>query len=304
MLVKNLRLRALVLTAGLGLRLRPLTLFLPKALLPVCGEPVAAYTLGSLTRCGCEAVALNLHHQGAAIQNVFGDRHQRLPITYSMEPELLGTLGALFPLRAFLSEADLVILINGDSLCSWPLEKMLKQHLNSGAEATMLLHRRSPSAVLGGPVGVGANGNVVQLRDASPIEEVTRRHLFMGAHILSPHLLDRVRGRPGDIVAELYIPLLKDGGRIRAVITSRKWHDLGTPSRYLEACLDWTRSHNGRLAGLRPRNVFAGSAQVADSARIQRSVIESGAVVGGGGQSRRLCSASWGKSSGGLHSST
>ncbi len=280
--MKNLRLRALVLTAGFGLRLRPLTLFLPKALLPVCGVPVAGHTLASLARSGCEAAALNLHHEAAAIPKVFGKRYQNLPITYSLEPKILGTFGALFPLKTFLAEADLIILVNGDSLCSWPLQKMIRQHLNSGAEATMLLHRRSPSVLLGGPVGVGSKGNVVQLRDAPAIDEVTKRHLFIGAHILSPHLLDRVRESPGDIVAELYIPLLAEGGQIRGVVTSQKWHDLGTPSRYLAACLDWIGSRNGGVPGLRPRKVIANSAQVAESADVQRSVIESGASVDAG----------------------
>jgi len=278
-LVKNLRWRALVLTAGLGLRLRPLTLFLPKALLPVCGVPVAGQTLCSLSEAGCEAVALNLHHQASAIPKVLGDRFQNLPITYSLEPALLGTFGALFPLKSFLSDADLIVLVNGDSLCSWPFQRMMKQHLDTGADATLLLHRKSPTAAQGGPVGVGANGNVVQLRDSPPIQEVSKRHLFMGAHILSPHLFDRLREKPGDIVTELYIPLLREGGRMHGVVTSRKWHDLGTPARYLTACLDWTRSRIGGVPGLQPRKLIADSARVDDSADIHRSVIESDAVV-------------------------
>ena len=277
--MKNLRLRALVLTAGLGQRLRPLTLFLPKALLPVCGEPVVGHSLECLVRSGCEAVTLNTHHLAESIPRVFGERYRGLPVSYSVERELQGTLGALFPLKKSLAEADLVILLNGDSLCLWPLQKMIKHHLRSRAEATLLLHRRSHDELLGGGVGVGPDGDVVQLRDAAPTREVARRHIFMGAHILSPHLLEHIQRGPADIVGDLYIPLLKEGRRIRGVVTSRRWHDLGTPARYLSGCLDWARNYSGRAPSLRPWNMIADKAQVADSAEIQHSVIEMDTVV-------------------------
>ena len=134
------RLRALVLTAGLGLRLRPLTLFLPKALLPVRGEAVAGHTLRGLARAGVRSAALNLHHLGDAIEDHFGAEVHGLPITYSREEPIQGTLGALYPLRDHLADADLVLLANGDSMCEWPWKSMIKKHLRARAEATLLLH--------------------------------------------------------------------------------------------------------------------------------------------------------------------
>ena len=275
--MKNPRLRAFVLTAGFGTRLRPLTHFLPKALLPICGEAVAGHTLGQLARAGCESAVLNLHHLGDAVAAYFGAEHDGMPITYSPEEEIQGTLGALSPVRDHLGEADLIVLINGDSLCSWPLKSMIRQHLRAGADATLLLHRRRPSEALGGPVGVDAQGSVVQLRDAEPVGEVTKRHIFMGAHILAPHLLQQVEEKPADIVSDLYIPLLKENGVIRSVVTGRRWHDLGTPERYLEASLDWARSR--KLPGFRPSGVISPRAQVHETASIQRSVVEAGGVV-------------------------
>ncbi len=275
--MKSRRLRAFVLTAGLGSRLRPLTYFLPKALLPICGEAVAGRTLRQFARLGCESAVLNLHHLGGDISEHFGSTYHGLPITYSPEEVIQGTLGALYPQRDYLAQADLVLLVNGDTLCSWPWKKMIKKHLRSGADATMLLHRKRPQEALGGPVGVDARGAVVQLRDAEPVGEVTRRHIFAGAHVLAPRLLERIEKGPSDIVGDLYIPLLKEKGRIHSVTTARKWHDLGTPERYLQASLGWARRR--KLPGFRSSGVVSSLAEIDETASVQRAVVEGGAVV-------------------------
>ncbi len=277
--MKSPRTRAFVLTAGFGSRLRPLTYFLPKALLPIGGEVVAGHTLGQLARFGCESAVLNLHHLGDAISEHFGASHNGLPITYSHEEEIQGTLGALHPVRGLLAEADLVLLVNGDTLCTWPWKALIRQHLRSGADATILLHRRPPREVLGGPVGVDARGAVVQLRDAEPTGEVTKWHIFMGAHVLAPHLLERIEEGAADIISDLYIPLLRDKGRIHSVVTARKWHDLGTPERYLAASLEWAR--NRRLPGFRPSSVISPLAEIDQASTLHRAVVEAGAIVQG-----------------------
>ena len=274
--MKKPRLRAFVLTAGLGIRLRPLTSFLPKALLPICGEAVTGRTLRQLARVGCESAMLNLHHLGDAVREHFGAAYSGLPIAYSHEEEIQGTLGALYLQREWLAEADLVLLVNGDTLCSWPWKAMIRRHLRSGSSVTMLLHRQRPRASLGGPVGVDTSGMVVQLRDAEPVAAIAKRHVFMGAHILAPRLLEKIRKGPSDIVGDLYVPLLKEEGRIRGVVTARRWYDLGTPERYLAASLDWARK---RMPGLRPRGFISPSAEVDEDAKLQGAVVEAGAVV-------------------------
>lgn len=275
--MKKPRLRAFVLTAGIGRRLRPLTLFLPKPLLPIRDQAVAGHTLRQLARLGCESAVLNLHHMGDAVEEHFGAEHDGLPIVYSREQEIQGTLGALYAQRDRLARADLVLLVNGDTLCSWPWKAMIRRHLRSRADATLLLHRRPPRAALGGPVGVDKGGMVVQLRDSEPIAEVASQHLFMGAHVLAPRLLERIGEGPSDIVGDLYVPLLKENGRIRSMITARKWHDLGTPARYLAASLDWAR----KGAPLRGRSFVSPAAEVEPTASVQRSAIEAGAAVRG-----------------------
>ena len=267
------RLRALVLAAGRGERLRPLTATLPKPLVPVGGRPLLAWTLERLRAAGCEAVAINLHHLGSQIRDRFGASFRGMPITYSPESELLGTAGALPPLRAFFEPADRVIVVNGDSLCRWPLETLLAAHVRRGPAATLLVHRKADPRAFGGGVAL-EDDRIVAFRRGSLADAAARRHLvFAGAQVLEPELLARIPEGPGDLVTVLYEPLLAAGAPLAAVVTERLWHDLGTPQRYLDAVLDWT--FRGSLQAARTVK----GAAVDPSATLRRTLVEAGAEV-------------------------
>ncbi len=279
------RLRAVVLCAGEGRRLRPLTHFLPKPLLPIAGRPVVEHTLARLKAVGCEAVAINLYHLGESIRRRLGESWEGMPLVYSPERELLGTLGVLGPLRPFLAEADLVLVVNGDSLCRWPFRRLLSRHARSGADASLLVSRRAEPAAFGGGLLVGDGRRILALGgDATPARG-ERRRVFAGAHTFAPSLLERsgkpLAGEPAELLADLYEPLLAAGGRLGAVETRRAWHDLGTPARYLAAAL--AVLGRGPLAR---RGHLAGAARVALGARVARSAIESGAEVAAGARLR------------------
>ncbi len=267
------RLRALVLAAGRGERLRPLTAALPKPLLPVAGRPLLAWTLERLRAAGCEAVALNLHHLGSQIRELFGTSFRGLPISYSEEATLLGTGGALPPVRDFLQQADLVLVVNGDTLCRWPVEALLAAHRRRRPAATLLVHRKADAREFGG--GVALEGDaIVAFRDGQLAYRAARRHcVFAGAQILEPELLQRLPEGPSDVVSALYEPLLAAGAPIAALTTTRLWHDLGTPRRYLEGVLDWT------FRGSRAAARIVKGAEVDGSARLRRTIVEAGARV-------------------------
>ncbi|MEZ5332095.1 MAG: NDP-sugar synthase [Thermoanaerobaculia bacterium] len=275
----ELDIRAVVLCAGLGMRLRPLTARLPKPLLPAVGRPVLEHTLAELRSLGCTSVAINLHHLPQTIRKRFGSAWQGMGITYSEEPEILGTLGALGPLRDFVAGGDLVLVVNGDSLCRWPLKRLVRLHLKSRADASLLVSRRARPERFGGGVLVGEDGRILALRGGREARKKEHRRVFAGAHVFSPALLDRaakpVAGEPGDFVTDLWEPLLTVDARLQAVETKRRWHDLGTPRRYLEAVLDTAR---GRWPGrLWRRRWIAGGARAEPGSRVKGSVLESGA---------------------------
>jgi mannose-1-phosphate guanylyltransferase len=304
--------RALVLAAGLGTRLRPLTDATPKPLLPVLGRPLLAWSLERLAAVGCEAVAINLHHHGDLIRARFGGEHAGMALTWSEEPVLLGTLGALAPLGDFFAGAGVVLILNGDSLCRWPLAELLQRHRQRRAAATLLLAARPYPAAFGGGVAVGRDGAIRSLMPPPspppPPLQTPARRVFAGAHVLSPELAAEAMacarhavrgmaaapaGAPPDIVRDLYEQLLAERpGCIASLTTSRRWHDLGTPRRFLAATLDWLAESGlrrwispdavvSRRATVRAASLEAGC-RVEAGADIAGSVLLAGAAVGAG----------------------
>jgi NDP-sugar pyrophosphorylase family protein len=270
-------LRALVLCAGRGERLRPLTDALPKPLIPVLGAPLVSHTLGVLAAAGVQAAALNLHHLGDRIPAALGERAGSMKLRYSVEEELLGTLGPFGRLREFFAGVDPVLLVNGDSLCRWPVAAVSAAHREGGAEATLLLSSRPEPARFGGGVVVDRGGRVLSFRGEGAGTEGTRVGVFAGLHVIAGRQLDGIEERPSDIVRDLYEPLLERGGAVRAVFTDRRWYDLGTPRRYLAGALAQAAAEPG--AG---SSWYGPGVEVEEGARVDGSVLESGVRVAAG----------------------
>lgn len=286
-----MRVRALVLAAGFGARLAPLTDQVPKPLTPVRGLTPLELTLRRLAEAGCEAVAINLHHRGGAIRRAIGHggdaRWPEMEIVYSEEPEILGTFGALRPLSRFFAPADAALVINGDTLCRWPIKRLLRRHRRRGTVATLFFVRSADPADFGGGVTVAAGGRVrsFAVPEEGPSGTRGRRLVFGGAQVLSPDLISRVPRGFSETVPTLYQPLLEQGAHLGAVSSRRAWHDLGTPRRLRNAAL---------AGGVRSRWLpwSAGSwsapdADVDPEARLTRSVLESGATVEAGARVQR-----------------
>jgi NDP-sugar pyrophosphorylase family protein len=247
----------------------------------VAGVPVAKRTLALLARAGCETAAVNLHHLGDQVRAALGESVGGMPLVYSREDEIQGTLGALWPLRDFYAAADTLLVINGDSLCRWPLARLLRAHRGGASAATLLLSVRAHPAAFGGGVGVGADGGIVTF-DRPSEDGIAHRRVFAGAHVLDPQRLEGLGEGPADFISGLYRPLLERGERITGVETRRPWHDLGTPRRYLGAVFEFLFRH-------RPwrRRWVGGGARVGRGARLRRAAVEAGAVVEPGARLRR-----------------
>jgi NDP-sugar pyrophosphorylase family protein len=296
--MKAPRLRAVVLAAGLGTRLRPLTTEVPKALLPVFGRTLIAWTLERLAAAGVDATAINLHHLAESIPRALGDRYADMSLVYSREESILGTLGALYPLRSFLEPAELVLLVNGDSLCRWPFEALIAHHLAArdaspgepAVLATLLLSATADAGAFGGGVAVDErSGRVLTLlparRPATSVLHASRR-VFIGAHVFAPAaVLEAPRART-DIVRDFYEPRLESGARIESVTVAAPWHDLGTPGRYLDAVLDWAAREDP--AGDRDRVVLEAGARLDAGVEARRSLVLGGARVGHGSRLDRV----------------
>jgi len=250
-------LAAMVLCAGMGTRLRPLTHLRPKPAAPVCDVPLLHLTLALLRGAGVTRVVVNTHHLPGQMAEVAreGARRLGLELRVSHEPVIAGTGGALREARPLLEGADPLVVVNGDVLFDLDLPSALAAHRASGALATMVL-LPMPAGARYAAVEVDPGGAVRRIAGAfGPGARDLAPWHFSGVHLVSAELLDRLPASPfeADVNRHVYPPLM-GGGRIRGLAASGYWNDLGTPARYLEANEDVLagRVPLGRFAGAEP----------------------------------------------------
>ena len=274
----------MVLCAGLGTRLRPLTNRVAKPAVPVCGVPLVRYALALLAGAGVRRAVVNVHHlpDGMARAAAEAAGALGLSLAVSREPVIAGTGGALREARGALAGAEHVLLVNGDVLFDVDLAAALAEHRASGALATMVL-LPMPAGARYASVDTDATGAVRRIAGAfGPGGEGLSPWHFSGVHVLSRALLDRVPEAPFecDINRHVYPPLMASGA-IRGRVVEGYWNDLGTPERYLGATAD-VLAGRVPLARFRGADPFAGTRELAPGVRAAASArIASAARLGG-----------------------
>lgn len=234
--------KAMILAAGLGTRLRPLTERLPKPLLPVAGTPLIVWNLLLLRRHGVTEVVVNLHHLGHLIQDALGDGGRYgLRIAYSHEPVILGTGGGLKQAEP-LFEGRPFFVLNGDTLLELDLTALAEFHRQRQALATMVL-RPDPEAARWGPVEVDDRQAVLSINGKGRrVGDSGRRSadtlMFAGVHIMHPRLLkDLPAGKESSII-DAYVRAIEQGESILGFRMAGYWSDVGTPERYAQVQRD------------------------------------------------------------------
>jgi NDP-sugar pyrophosphorylase family protein len=243
--------KAMILAAGLGTRLRPLTNTIPKPLLPIAGTPLIVWNLLLLKRHGFYDVVINLHHLGPMIEQALGNGSKfGLRIYYSHEPVILGTGGGIKQAEPNFS-GEPVLVLNGDTLFELDLEALCAFHRQRKAAATLVL-RSDADAARWGLVEIGSDDRIVRITgrgksDAAPI----RPRMFAGIHILHPRLLrDVPKGKPSSII-DAYVSAIQRDEPVFGYDLKSYWSDVGTPERYAQAEHDATTGLirlNDRLA--------------------------------------------------------
>jgi mannose-1-phosphate guanylyltransferase len=258
----------MVLCAGLGTRLRPLTDRVPKPAVPVCGVPLVRFSLALLAGAGVRRAVVNVHHlpevMAAAAEEA--GRAVGIAVAVSREPVIAGTGGALREARAHLAGAEAIYLVNGDVLFDVDLPAALAAHRASGALATMVL-LPMPEGAGYAAVETDPGGAVRRIAGKfGPGGEALSPWHFSGVHVLSPELLGRVPAEPFecDVNRHVYPPLMASGA-VRGYLAGGYWNDLGTPARYLQANRDV-------LAGAVPLARFPGADPFAGLARLDEGV--------------------------------
>jgi NDP-sugar pyrophosphorylase family protein len=225
-------LRGLVLAAGLGTRLAPVTDYLPKPLLPVAGRRLLDRALEALLDAGCTTIAVNAHHRADQIADHLRSHPQRHRLHLSLEPRILGTAGALHGARDVLAGADHLLVFNGDVLCPLPLNLLLAEHRASGALATLVLVDRPEINT----VRLGVGGTIRDLAGRLAVEPCAgdRALTFTGIACYRADILDHVPAGPSDLVSVLTGIIAREPAAVRGLVHAGDWDDLGTLPRYLD----------------------------------------------------------------------
>ena len=271
----------MILAAGFGTRLRPLTDELPKPLVPVGDRPAVAHIADRLVKAGILEAVLNTHHLAEAFTP---ERIAALPLRLRViyEPLILGTAGGVTHAAPLLGGGD-VILWNGDILADIDIAELLEEHRRASALATMAV---APRARGEGTVGIDERGAIVRLRGERFGEEA-RGGDFLGVTALGPVLRARLP-REGCLIGDGCLPALRARERIASVTTTTPWDDIGSIATYLQANARWLarldRGHFvGQGAAIAPGVVLQGSV-VGAGARVSGSGIVQGAVIWPGAQ--------------------
>jgi len=229
------KLHGMILAAGYGTRLAPLTDHVPKPLLPVGGKCLLDHAIDGLTRAGIDRIGVNTHHLPEPLEAHLKGRADAARFEIFRETEILGTGGALFGAADFLAEEPDFVIYNGDVLCDADLAPLLADHRQSGALATLLLvdwpRVNTVSLAPDGAItAIGGTGS-------GPEPGAEARSLtYAGIGVFSRDLLTRVGPGFSSLITPLVAALTTDPGRVRGYVSQGcAWTDLGTPRRYLEA---------------------------------------------------------------------
>lgn len=291
----------MILAAGLGTRMRPLSPRWAKPSLPVLDEPLLLRMVRGLAEQGVETVVVNTHAQRAQIRDALKEAPVRVVI--SSEPELRGSGGGILHARELLEGEDPFFVLNGDMCLDLDLRSLREAHLASGAVATLALRRDSRGAEFG-TIGYSADRFVRRVTEVLDLGAEDGCGLFTGLHAMGAGAFDQMPDRACfDIVRHVYVPLLQAGQKLGAWIqpTAASWWPVGCPRELLNANLEALRLRaaaagdarlivhpDARVEGELTAPVFIGAgAQVSSGARVgPHAVVGAGAQLPDGSRAR------------------
>lgn len=270
----------MILSAGYGTRLWPLTEDRTKPAIPILGKPLVGYVAEYLAGYGYNDIIVNLHHRPESVRRVLGDGSRfGVKLHYVDEPEILGTSGALDNARAHLQD-ETFIVINGKIITDIDLDAAMQTHRNSGAIATLVLlpnTRRERFTMVETEDGLlrgfgGMPSTAASSNDKLPL-------MFTGIQIIEPRIFDYIpRGVFSHSTTDVYPLAMSKGERIATHVGAGKWYELSTLHRYLHISLAMLAETGSDVtSGL--RSVISNAAQVSQAVLWDDVVIEASASV-------------------------
>lgn len=276
--------KAMILAAGFGTRLRPLTNERPKALMPVANRPILDWTREYLRNYGFTEIVVNAHHHHEQVVD-YVRRHPSHGVRteVSVEPEILGTGGGIKHVEDFFGREPFVVM-NVDILTDIDLQEAVHRHGSSGALVTLLLHDCVPY-------------NQIEVDEDGGITEIGKtahhgRLAFTGIHIIDPRVLAVIPAGGFSDIITCYRNLIRDGEPVNAYVSrNHYWRDIGSLTHYMEANRDFAArpfliGDGCRIdpsAGLEDWAVIGDGCWIKEGASVRRSVLWDRVEVKAGG---------------------
>jgi NDP-sugar pyrophosphorylase family protein len=305
--------RAMILAAGYGTRLWPLTIDRTKPAIPFMGRPLIGYVAEYLARFGFDEIVVNLHHRPESVRAALGDgRRFGVRFHYVEEPVILGTSGAIDNARHLL-EGNAFVVVNGKIATDIDLRKALETHRRTRSLATLVL-RPNPARerysivhvrdeLVTGFGGYPASDNAGSVHGTAPKERspslsdgskekstslsvegstsstVGEPLMFTGIQVLDPRIFDYIpRGVFSHSVTDVYVPAIERGERIAAHVAGGAWYELSTVRRYLLTSIAQMR-REGREVEVGDGSVIESGADVGESVLWENVRVAAGARV-------------------------
>ena len=224
--------KALILSAGYGTRLRPHTNHIPKALFPMAGRPIIDITIDRLIRMGADDIIINIHHLHDQITRFIDDANYTVKVDTRYEKTILGTGGAIKNISDFLDDQPFIV-INSDILTDIDIKAVYAFHKKHGYPATLVMH----DYPIYNNVQVDRNDNILEFLGSNKNNtDACDCMAFTGIQILDPSVLEFIPDNPIVSSIDVYREMLKTGFKIKAYkATNHFWRDIGTPESYFEA---------------------------------------------------------------------
>lgn len=230
-------LKVMILAAGEGMRLRPLTEHLPKPLTPVANRPVMEHTLHMLAKQGIKEVMINISYLPEMIQEYFGSGERYgLKIHYSVEDKALGTAGGVKKVEDFFN--DTFLIISGDGLVDLDISRLMRQHRSKKALGTMVVHNADMKYEYG--VVISSSAGLIKKFIEKPFwSDVFSSKVNTGIYVFEPGIFEYIpRNRFYDFGSQVWLQLLKKKKKIFSYELKDYWCDIGDIGVYRRAQYD------------------------------------------------------------------
>ena len=268
--------KVMIMAAGKGTRLRPLTDLIPKPMAPIANRPALHHIIRLLRRHGLVDIVMNLHHLPETISGYFGaGEDEGVRITYSLERELLGTAGGVKNNQEFLGTGTFLVM-SGDTLTDIDLSGLIAAHKRNGSIATLAVKEMDDPSLYG-VVITDDDGRVVAFQEKPTLEQARSRLCNCGIYVFEPEIFDHIpAGRFDDFGSRLLPDLLRQEIPFHAEAVTGYWNDVGNLEEYL-------RSNAHALTGqveiempgeeIRPGVWIEGDCDIHESVRLEPPVL-------------------------------